>query len=55
MSSTSMRSWASVAVMAVTIGHVAHQPGEQVDVVDRLVHEGAAAVERQVPRQPPES
>ena len=45
VSSTSMRSWASVAVRADNRLDVAHQPGEQVDIVDRLVHEGAAAVE----------
>ena len=55
VSSTSMRSWASVAVKPLTCVTGAHHPQQQIDVVDRLVHQRAAAVERLVPFQPPSS
>ena len=45
MSSTSIRSWASSRRLAADLDHRAHQPGEQIDAVDRLVHQRAAAVE----------
>jgi len=41
-----MRSWASLAVKAADVGGRAHHPQQQIDVVDRLVHERPAAVER---------
>ena len=45
VSSTSMRSWASVAVSAVIVTTSPISQYEQVDVVDRLIHQRAAAVE----------
>ena len=45
VSSTSIRSWTSGGGQGLDRVDVAHQPVEQVDVVDRLVHQGAAAVE----------
>ena len=46
-----MREWASVAVWATIVLDVAHQPVEEIDVVNRLVHERPAAVE--IPGAPP--
>ena len=46
VSSTSMRSWASVAVKPLMCVDRPHHPQQQIDVVDGLVHQGAAAVER---------
>ena len=34
-----------MAVWRRDFGHRAHQPGQQIDAVDRLVHQGAAAVQ----------
>ena len=45
VSSTSIRSWARSRRQGLDRVDVAHQPLEQVDVVDRLVHQGTAAVE----------
>ena len=45
VSSTAIRSWASVADVGRDLHDRAHQPGEQIDAVNGLVHQRAAAVE----------